>query len=410
MTAMPEPDATAFVQVLAPAGAVLEDLHSAALSAPFAPATLDFLGELGTRLMALPQARTYPELMAAGFWLRPAALEALRRRCLARLDRRAVLLPRGTALHVTPANVDTQFLYSWALSLLAGNRNLVRLSGRERPLQDLLAARIDALLAQPRHRALAQANRLIRYPHDAAASAALSARVQLRIVWGGDATVAALRRVPLPADALELCFPDRLSLALLDAAGIADQDPAALARALYNDVYAFGQLACSSPRQGVWWGGQQAVARGREPLWAALQAHAATAAEPAAGGGTPMDRLVAAQLAACDGAASRVWQGPLLTRIELRAADPARLAGHCGGGLLYEHRIADLDGLLPWLDPGVQTCSYAGLPREALAHWLARALPAGGLRFVPLGQALTFSDLWDGLALLEDCCRVVEVL
>ena len=35
-------------------------------------------------------------------------------------------VPRGLALHITPANVDTMFLYSFAVSLLAGNLNVVR--------------------------------------------------------------------------------------------------------------------------------------------------------------------------------------------------------------------------------------------------------------------------------------------
>src|SRR5229473_1854189 len=38
--------------------------------------------------------------------------------------------PRGLVFHVPPANVDTIFVYSWALSALAGNRNVVRISPR----------------------------------------------------------------------------------------------------------------------------------------------------------------------------------------------------------------------------------------------------------------------------------------
>ncbi|MFC6804089.1 acyl-CoA reductase [Deinococcus caeni] len=40
-------------------------------------------------------------------------------------------MPRGLVFHVPPANVDTIFIYSWLMSVLAGNRNVIRLSSRE---------------------------------------------------------------------------------------------------------------------------------------------------------------------------------------------------------------------------------------------------------------------------------------
>ena len=42
----------------------------------------------------------------------------------------ALRFPRGLVFHVPPANVDTIFVYSWALSALAGNSNVVRISSR----------------------------------------------------------------------------------------------------------------------------------------------------------------------------------------------------------------------------------------------------------------------------------------
>src|SRR5439155_417971 len=72
--------------------------------------------------------RRFPELASLGFFLRRAEMN----RALARLrgDAAGLRFPRGLVFHVPPANVATIFVYSWALSALAGNRNVVRISPR----------------------------------------------------------------------------------------------------------------------------------------------------------------------------------------------------------------------------------------------------------------------------------------
>lgn len=77
------------------------------------------------------------------------------------------------------------------------------------------------------------------------------------MVWGGDETVAALRRVPLAPGAKELAFPDRFSFAVASPRAYLDAVDAkrdSLAERLYLDAYPFDQRACSSPRLLVWVG------------------------------------------------------------------------------------------------------------------------------------------------------------
>src|SRR5262245_7901327 len=84
---------------------------------------VDFLTRFARILLAPATARRYPELASLGFFLRRA--EVTKALAAINADDRALRFPRGLVFHVPPANVDTIFVYSWALSALAGNRNIV---------------------------------------------------------------------------------------------------------------------------------------------------------------------------------------------------------------------------------------------------------------------------------------------
>ena len=84
---------------------------------PFDDATMGLCAALSGRLLRL---RDHPEAVALGFWMRPAALTGMRARFEASIPHNQIAVPRGLAFHVTPANVDTMFVYSWVLSLLMG--------------------------------------------------------------------------------------------------------------------------------------------------------------------------------------------------------------------------------------------------------------------------------------------------
>ncbi|UQT49318.1 hypothetical protein M5E87_05355 [Flavonifractor plautii] len=89
------------------------------------------------------------------------------------------------------------FAYTLAIGLLAGNANVVRLSSKRVEGGPLLAA-LRRVLERPEHAAVRARTSLITYGRDDAVTADYCARCDARIVWGGDATVAAVRAMPMP--------------------------------------------------------------------------------------------------------------------------------------------------------------------------------------------------------------------
>ena len=179
---------------------------------PFSVDAIDLCRALSERFL---RARPYPAVVALGYWLRQSSIAAMRERFCALESADAILVPRGTVLHVTPANVDTMFVYSWILALLAGNANVVRLS-RETETRTWMLRAIGEVLADPRFEQLRRRKspRHVR-ARRAGASRTLGYRGRARGVGRRrDGKPRESRAVPVRSR--DVTFPDRHSMAILD--------------------------------------------------------------------------------------------------------------------------------------------------------------------------------------------------
>ena len=375
---------------------------------PFGAEVTAFAADLSRALRRDPVTRADPAVAALAYWIRPAHLVQLQQEWQIRNDRddRIVRVPRGVVFHIPPTNVDTLFVYSWLLSALAGNANVIRLSPSVE--STALLRVIDDVLAQ--HPIVAGATVFVRYGHDDARTAELST-ADVRVIWGGDDTVAAIRRVPLAPHATELVFPDRFSFALLDASAVRTSSEAELkdlATRFFNDAYWFDQLGCASPRLVVWRGDRQSTAAAAERFYDALAQELVRREHTTATGAVIAKLVHAADSAAAGRVESIVWDRSDLTIAQLRALDSVVRDGP-GGGLFYDVRIEELSELAAHVVRRDQTLTHYGFSAEELRA-LARTLNGRGVdRLVPVGQALTFDRFWDGYDLLGSFTRCVVV-
>jgi len=395
------------IQVIVPQGAELGTVFERQSLPPFADLTVEFVDALSRTLLALPAARDYPELVALGYWLRKSHVRRLQDRFVA--DARSDLrLPRGLAFHIAPSNVDTIFVYSWAISMLCGNPNVLRVSSRGGEQIDLLLGCLDELVRRPEFSAIRDRVRVVRYGRDDAINRMFSEHCAIRVIWGGDATVAAIRALPLPATSVELAFADKFSLVMIDAQGwlgLTAEDQARQAELFRADVSGFNQQACSSPRLIVWVGETGPVAAARDNFWHAVAAAPEKARQPLTAADAS-NRIAYAQSAAIL-AGARVDSQPGESFVRLWLDAPDTLAGlpFCGAGVLLEAGIARVAEIEPLLTRRIQTMAVAGFSTERLRIELGSMTPGGIDRVVPFGHALDFDLVWDGVDLFEAFTR-----
>ncbi|MFI5935057.1 acyl-CoA reductase [Actinoplanes sp. NPDC051494] len=373
------------------------------------PRVVDFLARFARKLLAPAIARRHPELGSLGYFLRPAELNRAAARM--RRDDNTYVFPRGNVFHVPPANVDTIFVYSWALSALAGNHNVVRISSRSAGAAETVLETLNATLdgADP---VIGRTQRMVTYGRDDTLTAALSAWSDLRVIWGGDSAVEAIRKHPLRPSARDLTFPDRTSWAALSVPGWQGADPAARRAAVLgfsNDAYWFDQAACSSPRTVFLVGGTPDDAAGAKEEFLVLLAEiveqrgwvidAAMAVEK---------RVNAYELAATGAVSAMAFPDNSITSLTLTGPGTAPRRWIGAGAFPFAH-VATLTELVPAMNRQDQTFSHFGFAPADLRVFADELGGRGVDRIVPFGSALTFSAIWDGYDLPREFTRLTTL-
>ncbi|HEX4168045.1 MAG TPA: acyl-CoA reductase [Bryobacteraceae bacterium] len=398
-------------QQLVEAAEVAARVRSAAAQfGPFAPEVMQFCGRLSRLIFQDKEARAYPELQSLAFWMRPAELNTLAEAVRRLETAHTRLVPRGVVFHVPPANVDTMFVYSWIVSVLMGNRNLIRLSSSMTPQVDLLCRLVNQAMAEAGE-SFQDQTILVQYGHEREITELFSCAADVRVIWGGDQTVNTIRSTPLPPHATELTFPDRFSMSAIRAPrylALEENEAGALAEKFYNDTFWFDQMACSSPRLLLWCGNAAESAQASRLFFNRLQmCMERKGYAPEAS--VRMNRFTFACRAILDRPITGYsdFQGnlPVLTLGSLQEFE----RDHCGGGLMLEFRSDGLDALAATVDRRDQTLTQFGFDETELDAFVRKLNGRGIDRIVPIGQALQFQRFWDGYDLFQSLSRSVYI-
>jgi Acyl-CoA reductase (LuxC) len=387
----------------------LRDISGGTLS-PLAPEILEFCANFSKGLFRDAAAKRFPELQALAFWMRKSELERLRQEFERLKTKSTMPVPRGLVFHVPPANVDTIFMYSWIMSVLVGNRNILRISPRAAE-QTAIICRVFNECLEAAHPSMRRNTVMIRYGHEQEITAAISAVADVRVIWGGDTSVNSIRAVRIPPHCKELAFPDRYSLSVMRTSSYLALDETRrkdVAAQFYNDTYWFDQMACSSPRLLIWCGGQQESSSASALFLSDLHEEVLRRGYALDASGS-MNKFTFLSRAILDQPVVSARQ----VDNQLTVAQLENIShldrDHCGGGFLFQHFAEGLEALADCVARKDQTLTYFGFEPSEMAAF-AQMLNGRGIdRIVPMGKALTFNRYWDGYDLLAEMIRHVYV-
>ncbi|MBN1870851.1 MAG: hypothetical protein JW847_09785 [Candidatus Omnitrophica bacterium] len=407
------------MEVLSPANVkamdyqeILESILKREPFKPFDPVLMAFAKDVSDAVLSDRHFRGYPDMMAAAHWMRASHIKEVRERYESRRQGR-IWLPRGTVVHFAPANVDTVFIYSWIISFLLGNKNIIRLSqGRGQQVNAFLQA-VNGLLENKRYQPVSDRNMFICYGHEETVTGSLCAQCDVRVIWGGDETVRLIRQVPLPPYATEIVFADKFSLAAIKSKAVTistENDLNDLAGKFYNDAFWFNQNACSSPRMVVWIGSKSDNERAKKLFWDALKKviERNGLKEDVAVG---LNRMLTGYSFAAEGLADRLSsQGTERPyRLHINDLSDRVRTQHAGGGVFLEMELSSLSLLTRHVTRKDQTLSVYGFDKDELSEFSSGLLNGGVNRVVQVGQALEFDLIWDGFDLFTYLSREITV-
>ena len=160
-------------------------------AAPFSDAAIALCEAISRKLFAIPNAQEMSEVYSLAFFLREGSLRKLKQEWLASVPGNCTAMPRGRVFHIAPANVEVMFVYSWVISMLCGNANIVRIPSKPSRIIDILCESMSEALKDFPEIAATQFG--VSYEADNVITKALSEISQVRIIWGGDETVKGMR-------------------------------------------------------------------------------------------------------------------------------------------------------------------------------------------------------------------------
>ena len=369
---------------------------------PFSDTIIEYL----TSLMKDRESRLYPDVVTFGFFCRKGNLLKLK----SAYQSDDIRLGRGILFHVAPSNVPVNFGYTLVAGLLAGNCNIVRTSSKDFPQVNIIIKHMHRLLEEEQYAEVAKRIVLVKYDRSSDATAAFSSIANVRVIWGGDQTIAAIRQNPLPPRSFDVCFADRYSIAVVNPVVVlaaTDKEIDALAQNFYNDTYLFDQNACSAPHL-VFWLKNGNVAAAKERFWKAV--HQLVAKKYNYQDVMSVDKLTAFYKQAANMHCQRVeTEDNLLVRTQLQEL-PANIEDfRCACGYFSEYDIDDLDEMAKVITPKYQTLAYYGVEKDALQNLVFSNRLTGLDRIVPVGETTAFSLKWDGYNLIDTLSRIITV-
>lgn len=370
---------------------------------PFAHDICEFLDAVSKALMSSAAGRQYPDVVTFGFWIRKASVQRLKKRF--QKDGHTIRLGRGIAFHVAPSNVPVNFAYSLAAGLLAGNANIVRVPSRDFIQMGIIVDAIKTALEA--HQEMKPYIALIRYDRDKDVNDCLSSISDIRIIWGGDTTIAEIRKSPLPPRGTEVTFADRYSIAVIDSNQYLEmENKGRIAEDFYNDTYMNDQNACTSPNIVIWTGNQREDAKAE--FWENL--HKLVKQKYKYQDIQGVDKLTYEYLAsvAIDGLQVLPHEDNLLIRVKTSEAAKRLMDFRGNSGYFFEYDCEDVMELFDICnDKRCQTVGVLG-DKEFLVPLIQKGI-RGIDRVVEIGKTMDFDLVWDGYDLVGQMSRIVAL-
>ncbi|MDA9242727.1 hypothetical protein N9P26_01520 [Amylibacter sp.] len=389
--------------------------HSSFQTKPFENKLLNFLSLLSSNIIKRRESKMMPELMALGFWLRKSNLEKIKVEFVSQSKNSVIKKPRGIVFHVAPKNVDTIFIYSWALSFLSGNHNIVRISSAGSKLIDIILEEISALAKFEGFSFVKHTQTFLTYTKNDDINSFFSQIANVRMIWGGDETISIFKKLKTKPNTKDLCFSNKESIACIDSSAYNQLDvktSSKIAEKFYNDSYWFEQMACSSPKYIFFIGPNR-----ENILCSSIFEKCLNAVINEKGYYADITSNIG-KLKNIFYAASKkdylksdrppVFNKATFVNLNSKHFLNGNLKCHSGTfGKLHIENIYILEDLLK---DNFQTLSYYGFSNLELNKFIDSNTKISIDRVVPIGQALDFDKTWDSYDLLGELVRHVSVV
>lgn len=373
----------------------------------FSSITCSWLSDLSRFLLKDPKTKKYPDVATFAFFCRKANLSKLKAK---HCNTSEIRIGKGIAFHVAPSNVPVNFAYTLITGLLAGNINIVKIPSKYFEQIDIIINAINKTLEKAEFNEIKQRIFVIKYDTNSDVTSIISKICDLRIIWGGNETVSNIKNIITNPKSLDISFPDRYSISLIDAKSyLGLENKLKLSELFFNDTYLFDQNACTAPHSLFWVGNNQDIEKSKTIFWNLLE-KTIIEKQYKLNDISTIDKLVTFYSQSMDEIPiNKINKNNLIWRVNNKKLNSKVDDFRCDSGYFNEFDINHINELNNIIKKNYQTLSYYGIHKDDLISFFKTNKPLGVDRIVPIGSTLDFSLNWDGYDLINQMSRIIEI-
>jgi hypothetical protein len=373
----------------------------------FSSITCSWLSDLSRFLLKDPKTKKYPDVATFAFFCRKANLSKLKTN---HCNASEIRIGKGIAFHVAPSNVPVNFAYSLITGLLSGNINIVKIPSKHFEQIDIIINAINKTLEKSEFNEIKERIFVIKYDTDSDVTSIISKICDLRIIWGGNETVSNIKNIITNPKSLDISFPDRYSISLIDAKSyLGLENKLRLSELFFNDTYLFDQNACTAPHSLFWVGNEEDIEKSKTIFWDLLE-KTIIEKQYNLNDISAIDKLVTFYSQSMDEVPiSKINKDNLIWRVNNKEFNSKVDNFRCASGYFNEFNINHINELKNIIKKNYQTLSYYGIHKDDLINFFKTSKPLGIDRVVPIGNTLDFSLNWDGYDLINQMSRIIEI-
>ena len=373
----------------------------------FSTITCSWLSDLSRFLLKDPKTKKYPDVATFAFFCRKANLSKLKAN---HCDPNEIRIGKGIAFHVAPSNVPVNFAYTLITGLLAGNINIVKIPSKYFEQIDIIINAINNTLAKAEFNEIKERIFVIKYDTNSDVTSIISKICDLRIIWGGNETVSNIKNIITNPKSLDISFPDRYSICLIDAKSyLGLENKLKLSELFFNDTYLFDQNACTAPHSLFWVGSDEDIEKSKTIFWDLLE-KTVIEKQYNLNDISTIDKLVTFYSQSMgEVPISKINKNNLIWRVNNKELNSKVDGYRCASGYFNEFNINHINELSNIIKKNYQTLSYYGIYKDDLIIFFKTNKPLGIDRVVPIGNTLDFSLNWDGYDLINQMSRLIEI-
>ena len=374
------------------------------ISEPFNNLATNFLSDFSNELRKFKKINLYPDLIYLIFW-------CVKNKKIAKtFNNDCLRLGRGLIFHICPSNVPTNFIYSFFFGLLSGNSNIVKIPSKNFKEKEIILSVIKSLFNKKKYINIKNSNCFVKYNNIAETTKKISSICDGRVIWGGDNTINDIRKTWIPERAIDITFPDRYSLSVINLNRFKKlqlNEVELLAKKFYYDGYTMNQSACNSPHF-VFWVGKKNIEM-QNKFWDCLNK-------------VVEKKFIFDDIHVIDKYANLIenfiihknfnfvkkFENSLYVLETDKNIDSIENIRGING-TFFQKNINKLNVLSKFITKKCQTITYYGFQKKELKFFMTNNNLLGIDRIVPIGKALNIEIIWDGYDVIRSLSRIISL-